>query len=103
MNWISRIILGALLVAAAAACSNSGNKAADPEAYALGEAHAQRLIDAEPDTAAMSSCLLDVRTRETDLRHRLGDAAADSYIEGFESYVRANDPSLPAPSSNRTC
>ena len=83
-----------------AACSSGGSESrkppADPEAYSLGETHAREFLDCAGDTAVMCVCLLDVRTRETDFRRRLGDEAADSYVDGFVNYITDNDPKLAA-------
>lgn len=66
----------------------------DREAYKLGEEHGEAVIVLQGDTTALCNRLLDVRTRESDLRHRFGDDTADSYISGFEDYIEEHDRAL---------
>ena len=89
MRW--GVCLSLLLVCAGCV---RGNSSRDAEAYSLGQEHGREFVEeaAAGDTAGMCNRLLDVRTRETDLRHRLGDVVADSYVDGFEAYVTDKDP-----------
>lgn len=66
----------------------------DSAAYRLGEAHARRMLENATDTAAMGDALLDVRSRETDIRRRLRPSAADAYVAGFTDAVVRLNPAL---------
>lgn len=69
-------------------------QATDSEAWALGRRHAAALVRECADDDQRALRLLDVRARETNIRSRIGDAAADDYIRGFEEGLRENSDSL---------
>lgn len=66
----------------------------DTVAWHLGVEHAAQLVtDCENDDER-GLLLLDVRARETNIRSRLGNSAADAYIQGFEHELRQRSDSL---------
>ncbi len=97
MRNIFILIVAVIMTSVSVGCGGtSWSKQAkiDKEAYTLGETHARVVIDLFPDTAAICDRLLDVRTRESDFRKRFGNTTADSYVAGFEEYIREHDQSL---------
>lgn len=66
----------------------------DSAAYKLGAEHALRMLERATDTVAIADALLDVRARETDIRRRLRDSAADAYVAGFTDMVAERNPQL---------
>lgn len=67
---------------------------ADTSAWYLGMEHAAYLVNECSDDNERAMMLLDVRARESNIRARLGDDAADAYIKGFEHSLRLNSDSL---------
>ncbi len=74
--------------------SSSSERTPDSVAISYGVQHAQKLIDAEPDTTAMRRVLLDTRAYETSMRQEGLNNSADDYIKAFEDYIRSNDTPL---------
>lgn len=64
------------------------------EAWNLGRRHAAALVRECSDDDQRALRLLDVRARETNIRARISDSAADDYIRGFEEGLRENSDSL---------
>ncbi len=84
------------LILGACSCSDERRHSVeiDREAYDLGAEHGKSVIDCLNDTVELCNRLLDVRTRETDFRNRFGNVTADSYVEGFENYIREHNRAL---------
>lgn len=56
--------------------------------------HAEFLVNGCHNDDERALMLLDVRARESNIRSRLGDNAADAYIKGFKHSLRLNSDSL---------
>lgn len=67
---------------------------ADTSAWLMGKEHASALVTECSDDDERGLRLLDIRARETNLRSRIGDSAADAYVSGFEHGLRAASDSL---------
>lgn len=67
---------------------------ADSTAWFLGEEHARALVRECRNDDERALRLLDVRARETNIRSRLGNTAANAYVGGFEYGLRAASDSL---------
>lgn len=67
---------------------------ADTSAWYLGMEHAEFLVNGCHNDDERALMLLDVRARESNIRSRLGDNAADAYIKGFKHSLRLNSDSL---------
>lgn len=67
---------------------------ADTAAWHLGSEHAAALVAECDNDDERGLRLLDVRARESNIRMRLGDSAADAYIDGFEYSLRQHSDSL---------
>lgn len=66
----------------------------DSDIYQMGRRHASYLVNhiTAPDSIGLK--LLEVRARETEIRRRVDDQAADAYIYGFTTYIFDNSPAL---------
>ena len=67
---------------------------ADTSAWFLGVEHAVRLVRECDSDDKRGLRLLEVRARETNIRNRIGDSAADAYVSGFEHGLRTESDSL---------
>lgn len=63
-------------------------------AYDIGRSDAFDMLDRCKNTNAIRDQLLELRAREYNIRCRMGDAVADSYISGIETYLRENGDTL---------
>ncbi len=66
----------------------------DTSAWFLGAEHAIKLVRECDNDDERGLRLLDVRARETNIRVRIGDSAADAYVDGFEHGLRSVSDSL---------
>jgi len=73
-----------------------GKSTEEKEAYSRGEADASALIDSINSMSELQfeGYLLNVRANEYKYVTSGDSAAAVSYIEGFEEYIRANSDSI---------
>lgn len=67
---------------------------ADTSAWLMGREHAAALAAECATDDERGLRLLDVRARETNIRARIGNSAADAYVSGFEHGLRAASDSL---------
>lgn len=67
---------------------------ADTAAWNLGNEHAVAFVRECADDDARGLRLLDIRARESNIRARIGDSAADAYVAGFEYQLRQQSDSL---------
>ncbi len=92
------IAASALLVLGAASCGESEKqKREETTARVLGRAQALELsADLPLDSIEMEKLLIDVRSRETELRRRGHDRVADIYLESFLAALDSVNPALAA-------
>ncbi len=92
------IAASALLVLGAASCGESEKqKREETTARVLGRAQALELsADLPLDSIEMEKLLIDVRSRETELRRRGHDWVADIYLESFLAALDSVNPALAA-------
>lgn len=92
------IAASALLVLGAASCGESvKQKREETTARVLGRAQALELsADLPLDSIEMEKLLIDVRSRETELRRRGHDRVADIYLESFLAALDSVNPALAA-------
>lgn len=67
---------------------------ADTASWNLGTEHAVAFVRECTDDDARGLRLLDIRARESNIRARISDAAADAYVAGFEYQLRQQSDSL---------
>lgn len=67
---------------------------ADTAAWNLGTEHAVAFVRECTDDDARGLRLLDIRARESNIRARISDSAADAYVAGFEYQLRQQSDSL---------
>lgn len=66
----------------------------DSSLYQMGRRHAAYLLSHYDHPDSISAQLLEIRARETDIRTRVDDSAADAYVYGFTTYITENDKAL---------
>lgn len=66
----------------------------DPSAYNLGRDCAELLLKRCVTESQIRDQLLDVRAREYNIRTRVGNEAADTYISAFQSRLRESGDTL---------
>lgn len=91
----TRHIVSLMLVTASLGCS-SGEKGhiTSETAAKLGREHAQKLLETTHDTLKLQYMLLEVRSREQLLRDNGHEDAADTYVDAFETHIKAHNDSL---------
>ncbi len=91
-------VSGLLLLAAVSSCGKSAKQQHEENAArVLGRAQALELSASMPlDTIEMEKLLIDVRTREAELRRRGHAGIADVYINSFLITLDSVNPSLSA-------
>ena len=92
------IAASALLALGAASCGESEKqKREETTARVLGRAQALELsADLPLDSIEMEKLLIDVRSRETELRRLGHDRVADIYLESFLAALDSVNPALAA-------
>ena len=96
-----RLLIGICLAAMAAtavSCGDAGKQRREEDtARVLGRAQALELSASLPlDTMEMEKLLIDVRSREAELRRRGHSRVADVYLESFLTTLDSVNPSLSA-------
>lgn len=66
----------------------------DPSAYNLGQKCAEQLLNNGKSESTIQDMLLDIRAREYNIRTRVGDEAADTYINGFKTKLQEQGDTL---------
>lgn len=66
----------------------------DSSLYQMGRRHAAYLLSHYDHPDSICAQLLEIRARETDIRTRVDDSAADAYVYGFTTYITENDKAL---------
>ncbi|MCM1028717.1 MAG: hypothetical protein NC342_05895 [Pseudoflavonifractor sp.] len=66
----------------------------DTAAWNLGVEHSLKFINECCDDDSRGLRLLEIRARESNIRHQMGEETADSYVKGFEEGLRENSDSL---------
>ncbi|MCM1070343.1 MAG: hypothetical protein NC210_02750 [[Clostridium] fimetarium] len=92
------VAVSALLALGVASCGESEKqKREETTARVLGRAQALELsADLPLDSMEMEKQLIDVRSRESELRRRGHDRVADIYLEAFLSTLDSVNPALAA-------
>lgn len=94
---LQKIPFIALLLAICSCSSDNGTKSGHmsaESAHAIGRSDAANMLDRCKTTDAIRDQLLELRAREYNIRCRMGDAAADSYISGIETYLQESGDTL---------
>lgn len=87
------------------ACQNIGYEAddavsidicfeGDPSAYNLGRQCAEQLIHNAKSESEIRDQLLDIRAREYNIRTKVNDEAADTYIAAFKAKLQESGDTL---------
>lgn len=92
------IVSGLIMLAGMSSCGKSAKQQHEENtARVLGRAQALELSASMPlDTIEMEKLLIDVRTREAELRRRGHSEIADIYIKSFLTTLDSVNPSLSA-------
>jgi len=84
----------AISSATIASCSCSRESKDIAAAGELGQKHAAQLCDTVLSPHELHYRLLDIRSREWQMRSNGFDSAADNYIAAFETYIKEHNPTL---------
>lgn len=66
----------------------------DSALYKMGQRHAAYMLSGSTHNDTICAKLLDIRARETDIRNRVDNDAADAYILGFQHFIIKENPEL---------
>lgn len=66
----------------------------DSSLYQMGRRHAAYILNRYSHPDSICAQLLEIRARETDIRTRVDNDAADAYVYGFTTYIAENDKAL---------